>query len=106
MSIDIFTDCEWEVTGIKTKGEEKGVAQTYWKVSIGEASFAGATPLAADPSVEGFIPFAELTEEMVLCWIKNEVKSYADHVARQLERQLVVEEEQDLPWAPPTDNKE
>lgn len=105
----------WEVTGMKvTKAGTLNnyVVQTYWK-KIGtddagfSGTFSGATPFAPDPTQSDFVPFDQLTQEIVLSWIQPIVTgSYEQHVngviaeAIAKERDPVVEEP--LPWAPPS----
>ena len=105
----------WKVTSLKTKNEgdfEHAVVQTYWQ-KIGtdgdghQGTFSGATPFTTSTMPEGqdFVPFSELTEEMVLEWIKAVVVgSYADHVNGKIQEQIdqhvnPVAEAQ-MPWAP------
>lgn len=103
----------WKVTGLKTKDEgpnARAVVQTYWEKtgtdsngSVGK--FSGATPFtSANVPSELFVPFNELTEEIVLGWIQSVVVgSYEQHVNEQIQKQIdaaanpVVEAT--LPWA-------
>ena len=102
----------WTVTGIKTTTEgsyQNSVIQTYWK-KIGTdengntGEFAGATPFsAANVAAEDFVPFNELTEEIVVNWIKAEVTGdYEQHVNAQIAKKLNESAitEQPLPWDP------
>lgn len=107
----------WKITGIKTKTEgsnQNAVVQTYWqKTGTDEngnkGTFSGATPFTTLDVPEGytFVPFAELTEELVLNWIKAVVVGgYDEHVNHQI--QLQIDEkitpvsEAQMPWAPAT----
>ena len=102
----------WTVTGIKTTTEgsyQNSVIQTYWK-KIGTdengntGEFAGATPFtAANVAAEAFVPFNELTEEIVLGWIKAVViGDYEQHVNAQILKSIRASAivEQPLPWDP------
>ena len=104
----------WAVTGMKvTKAGTLNnyVVQTYW-TKTGTADdgktgvFRGATPFTPDPSQTDFVPFDQLTQEVVLEWIKPVVTgSYEDHVNAAIAKAIadardpVVDEP--LPWAPP-----
>ena len=108
----------WKLTGLKKVkvGEFDGfVCQTYWKKigtdengNVGE--FAGATPFTpeADADPATFTAWEDLTEEMVLGWIKDVVVGdYEVHVNAQIQKQLdakvnreVSVDEKDFPWAP------
>jgi len=108
----------WKVTSVKTKTEgsnQNAVVQTYWtKTGTDEdghtGTFSGATPFTTVGMPEGytFVPFDQLTEEMVLDWIKAVVVGgYEEHVNAQIQKQIdekhnpVVEAA--LPWAPPAE---
>lgn len=107
----------WKVTSVKTKTEgqnQEAVVQTYWtKTGVDEdgheGTFSGATPFTSVNVPNGdFIPFSELTEEIVLGWIQAVVVGgYEEHVNAQIQKQIdekhnpVVEAA--LPWAPPAE---
>ena len=110
----------WEITGLKKKNEGSNtdaVVQTDWTKkgtdddgNIGV--FSGATPFTsadADP----FVAFADLTEEVVLGWIKAVADvdgSYKEHINAQIQKQIddqitpVVDA--DMPWAPAPEESE
>lgn len=105
----------WKVTSAKTKTEgsnQNAIVQTYWtKTGTDEngntGTFSGATPFTTVGMPEGytFIPFDQLTEEMVLEWIKAVVVGgYEEHVNAQIQKQiddkLTPVTEATLPWAP------
>ena len=104
----------WKITGLKARdeaGHTNAVVQTYWQ-KIGtdsngnEGTFSGATPFtAANVPAGQFIPYEELTEEIVIGWIQSVVVGgYEEHVNSQIQRQIdatvnpIVEP--GLPWAP------
>lgn len=96
----------WKVTGLK-KTEDGTVVQTYWQ-KIGsdgtnEGTFSGATPFSGDPATAGFVPFEQLTEEVVLGWIQSVVVGdYEEHVNKQIQKQIDAKAvtEATMPWAP------
>ena len=102
----------WEVTSLKTKTEGENVntvIQTYWKKTGTDehghtGTFDGATPFsAANVSSEDFIPFEQLTEEIVLNWIKAVVVGeYEAHVNAQIQKKIDEQHvsQPELPWAP------
>ena len=64
----------WTVTGLKTTtvgNLTNAIVQTYWK-KIGTdeqgntGEFIGATPFNVNPEQPGFVPFNQLTEEIVV----------------------------------------
>ena len=103
----------WKVTGMKiaTVNETEGVVvQTYWtktgKDENGnEGVFSGATPFKdGNPTDPNFVPFNQLTEEIVLNWIKAVVVGdYEQHVNDQIQKQIsrATVTEATLPWATP-----
>ena len=91
---DVVVQTTWECTGT----DEDGYSGT----------FHGATPFKAeDVDGDGFITYADLTEEIVLGWVQGVVVgSYKDHIDEQIMKQInqaknpVVEvNNADLPWA-------
>jgi hypothetical protein len=111
----------WKLTGLKkqdTADFNDLVVGTRWTVTGtdedgNEGAFQGATPLdIPDSDEEGYIPYAELTEEVVLVWIKEHVSgsnpatNYWDHINGRIlkaidETKWVRTEvmENDLPWS-------
>jgi len=105
----------WAVTGMKvtTVGTESDyVVQTYWtKTGTDENGntgvFNGATPLDPNPDQTDFIPYNQLTQEIVLGWIQPiVVDDYEAHVdgviAAQIAAKIDPVVEQPLPWVEPT----
>jgi hypothetical protein len=108
----------WEVTELKVRDVEPhtdAVVQTQWK-KIGTdengvtGEFIGATPLsAADVDPEEFVPFEELTEELVLTWIQAGIArhpEYTNHmnekIQQQIQRKAMTEKR--APWLPPKED--
>ena len=102
----------WKVTGVKTLTQgsnSNAVVQTYWKKlgtdengKVGE--FSGATPFdASNVPADKFVPFDQLTEEIVIGWIQGVVTgSYEKHVNDQIAKALApAPVDAAMPWAPP-----
>lgn len=103
----------WHVTrlGVRDISEDRknAVVQTYWEKTgtdeLGNSgTFTGATPFEVDPSSESFIPYSDLTEVIVLGWIKAVVVgSYEEHVNARIQEQIDEKRNPDmepaLPWA-------
>ncbi len=102
----------WEVKALKTKTEgdnENAVVQTYWK-KIGTdehghtGEFEGATPFTSAGVAPGqFIPYEELTEEIVLGWIQSVVTGeYERHVNSKIQKKIDEQHiaQPGLPWDP------
>ena len=105
----------WAVTGMKVTNVGSAtnyVVQTYWtKTGTDENGnsgvFSGATPFTPSSDQSGFVPFDQLTQAIVLSWIKPLViDGYEDHVngiiAKQIADKASPVSETSLPWAPPT----
>ncbi len=104
----------WKVTGMKgidLPNEPNTIIQTDWtKTGIdehgNEGVFSGATPFnPADIDPNNFVPYDQLTEEIVLGWIQAVVVgSYEEHVNAQIQKQIDDKKvkEEPLPWAPTT----
>lgn len=107
----------WKITSLKTKNEgnnRNAVVQTYWQ-KIGtdgthEGIFSGATPFTSTTMPEGdvFIPFEQLTEEMVIGWIQDVVTAnptYEAHINEKIQEEIDGKHspvtETPMPWAPP-----
>lgn len=102
----------WKITGLRTKSEGSNadaVVQTHWeKIGTDEhghtASFIGATPFTSAGVPEGeFVPFAELTEDIVLGWIQSAIDAnptYKAHIDERIQKKLDYYHvaEPNLPW--------
>ena len=108
----------WKVTSVKTKTEganQDAVVQTYWTKTgkdsaNNEGTFSGATPFTTTtmPAGTAFVAFADLTEEIVLDWIKAVVVgSYEAHVngviQKAIDDKVTPVTEAQMPWAPVTE---
>ena len=105
----------WELTGLKKQSGDKmtdAVVQTYWKCTGTDAdgnsgTFNGATPFDLNTiDSDNFTPYEDLTEKMVLEWVKEAAASYKDHIEEQIIKQITLEmmpqtevSEGDFPWS-------
>ena len=111
----------WAITQMtkKTVGDyDNVVLHARWTCTGTESTtgtqgrFIGATPIDFDSgSADEFVAFGDLTEELVLGWVKNIVSSsaatsYWDHISEQIQKKIdevddAVEEvnEEALPWS-------
>ena len=91
----------WAITQMtkKTVGEHENVIlHARWEL-IGtegttgtEGRFVGATPIDFDSgSVDEFVAFGELTEELVIGWVSASVtgpNGYWDHISQQIQKKI------------------
>lgn len=101
----------WKITGVKTVDTGSvtdAVIQTYWEKTGTDENgnkgvFSGATPfLQSSINPENFVPYAQLTEELVLGWIQNVVVGdYEEHVNDHIQKQINLKsiKQPNLPWA-------
>lgn len=105
----------WKITGLKTRDEganKASVVQTYWSktgttVDGHTGTFNGATPFTSTTMPDGdvFIPFEQLTEEIVLKWIQDIVAAnptYEQHIndviLEQIKQSVAPVTDPKLPW--------
>lgn len=103
----------YKITELKTStinDIENVVTQTYWTLTgIDEnenvGTFNGATPFN-NSTVTGstFVSFDNLTEDIVIGWIKNIVEknsTYFNHIKEQIDIQILnkTNKEAKIPWA-------
>ena len=113
---------EWKVTQIKkttNNSVDNAIIGTRWEVKGidadgNEGTFAGATPFTLDQiDPDNFIPYSELTEAVVLDWIKqyvsgsNKTTNYWDHISKKINDELEEKtsvisnvDAVNLPWSP------
>lgn len=103
----------WEVTrmSVTRAGDLVNyVVQTGWtKTGTDENGntgiFIGATPFAPNPDQPSFVPYDQLTQEIVLSWIQPAVASYEDHIDEKIAEQIALKKDpvsdEPLPWNPP-----
>ena len=116
---------EWKLTGLRkqdTADITNLVIGTRWTCTGTDedgttGKFDGATPFdAPDEGQEGFVPYEELTEELVLSWIKSYVDSqpsYWEHINERIQKQIDETKwskedvtTENLPWAPVVEEEE
>ena len=105
----------WKITGLQTRNASENVSaliQVAWsKTGTNENGvsgvFNGATPFTPTtmPDDDVFVPVDQLTEEIVLKWVKDSINSsYEEYVnmqiMQQIEDQINPVIEPPLPWVP------
>ena len=109
----------WKLKGLKRKDTSdlnNVVVQTYWdRIGTDDngnfGTFNGATPFnLATVDVNKFVKYEDLTEEMVLGWIKSLVnESYETHMVEVIKKQIddkispSVEVTSGFPWSTESD---
>ena len=112
---------DWKLTSLRKQNTDNlsnVIVGTQWKLTGTDEDgnsgvFSGATPVEIrDLNGDGFVDYRDLTEELVLGWIKNQVSgstpaNYMNHINQQIQKQIdytkyarVDVNEIDLPWSP------
>jgi hypothetical protein len=100
-----------KVNGIRTatvNGLENTVKQVDWTLTGEEAGQTFALPQTstlADPSSEGFVPLANLTEAAVIAWIEateTHLSGVKSHIQTVLDKEVAKAAlaSTSMPWAP------
>jgi hypothetical protein len=100
----------WKITEVKTVDTDSAtdaVIQNYWEKTGtdengNQGTFSGATPFSQSSiNPENFVPYAQLTEEIVLGWIQAAVAgNYQEHVNEEVQKQIDAKNTKtpSLPW--------
>ena len=112
---------DWKLTALRKQQSvniDDAVVGTQWKLTATDedgfsGEFTGATPFDLKAINTGsFVPYSELTETMVLGWVKNLVSgssayNYMPHIMQQIQKEIDKKKwsrldvnENDLPWSP------
>jgi hypothetical protein len=112
---------EWKLTGLKKQNSDnvdEAIVGTNWKLTATDedgnvGTFTGATPFNINTvNTASFVPYSELTEEIVLGWVKNHVSgsgpsNYMEHINHMIQKEITANKwvtaevnESDLPWSP------
>ena len=88
-----------------TNDDNKAVTIAHWRVSAQDgdytASSYGTQSFEADPESPDYVAFADLTEEIVLAWVKDSLDTdeIEANLASQIEAQKAPATLSGLPWA-------
>jgi hypothetical protein len=94
----------WTIAQLERNADDNGVVTAHWRVSAedGEytASSYGTCSWTPEPSTEGFVPFENLTEAMVIEWVKDslDVDAIEAGLTAQIEEQKAPKVIAGTPW--------
>lgn len=112
---------EWKLTGLKKQNSDnvdEAIVGTNWKLTATDedgnvGTFTGATPFNINTvNTASFVPYSELTEDIVIGWVKNHVSgsgpsNYMEHINHMIQKEITANKwvtadvtEADLPWSP------
>ena len=101
-----MTDFNWTIANVEyTNDDNKAVTIAHWRVSAQDgdytASSYGTQSFEADPESPDYVAFADLTEEVVIGWVKDSLDTaeIEANLASQIEAQKAPATLSGLPWA-------
>ena len=95
----------WTIAQLERNADDNGVVTAHWRVSAVDgdytASSYGTCSWTPEPSTEGFVPFEDLTEAMVIEWVKGslDVEAIEAGLTAQIEDQKAPKVIAGTPWA-------
>lgn len=93
------------ITNLDRVIEDGTVVAIHWRAFMQEnqyaASTSGVTTLSRETKSPDFIPFEDLTEEVVVNWVKQNVdtESIEANLLAQIAQQKTPKETSGLPWS-------
>ncbi len=102
----------WKISGMRASDAaelKKAIISVSWcKIGTDEngltGEFYGVNEFkVTEISPDGFVPYEELTEEIVIGWVKDKIfdTEYVNRmIAQQIEKKKSAEYVVDLPWSP------
>ena len=100
-----MTDFNWTIANVEyTNDDNKAVTIAHWRVSAQDgdytASSYGTQSFEADPESPDYVAFADLTEEIVIGWVKDamDTETLEAGLASQIEAQKAPATIAGLPW--------
>jgi hypothetical protein len=94
----------WSIAQLERNADDNGVVTAHWRVSATDGDYSassyGTCSWTPEPSTEGFVPFEELTEAMVIKWVKGllDVEAVEASLASQIEEQKAPKIIAGTPW--------
>ena len=94
----------WTIAQLERNADDNGVVTAHWRVSAEDGEYSassyGTCSWTPEPTTEGFVPFEDLTEAMVIEWVKDslDVEAIEAGLTAQIEDQKAPKTEVGLPW--------
>lgn len=94
----------WLISQLERQQDSGGIVTAYWRVNVSddqlfETSY-GSVNFKPNPTSESFIPFEQLTEEIILVWVWNHIEK--DSIEATLAQQIALQKNpptlSGLPW--------
>jgi hypothetical protein len=78
-------EIKWSIPTLERKTADGFVYTAHWRCTATEGDFSassyGTAGFSQDPEAESFVPYEDLTEEMVLGWLFNSIDKDATEAA-------------------------
>jgi len=94
----------WSIAQLERNADDNGVVTAHWRATATDGDYSassyGTCSWTPEPSTEGFVPFEELTEAMVIEWVKGslDVEVIEESLASQIEEQKAPKVIAGTPW--------
>jgi len=95
----------WKINTLEyTNDNDKGVVTAHWDCTLLEGEYSarryGSCSFSPDPSSDEYVPFEELTEELVIGWVQSslDVEEIENSLNAQIEEQKNPKTLKGLPW--------
>jgi len=88
-----MTDFKWSIANLEyTNDDAQGVVVAHWCVTGTDgdhsASAYSTQSFTPDPEADGYIAFADLTEETVLAWIWDQAEDWKTNVEQNIANKI------------------
>lgn len=100
-------ECQWSIAQLERKIDSGGVTAAHYKVEAKDgksfADFHSSQHFIPDPTSKNFIDFEDLTEEIILGWVKAslgglKISEIENNLLRQVDEQKNIAYKAGLPW--------
>lgn len=95
----------WKINTLEyTNDNDKGVVTAHWDCTLSEGEYSarryGSCSFEPDATSEGYVPFEDLTEEIVLGWVQStlDVEATEASLLAQIEEQKNPKTLKGLAW--------
>jgi len=78
-------EIKWSIQNLERKTADGFVYTAHWRCTATDGDFSassyGTAGFSQDPEAESFVPYQDLTEDMVLGWLWNSIDKDATEAA-------------------------
>jgi hypothetical protein len=101
-----MTEYRWSIAQLEHKVDDGGVIIAHWRAEAIQdehvASVYGSVSFTPNPDSEDFVPYSELTEGLVISWVKlelgEEVEAIENGLSIQIDNMVNPPVVAGLPW--------